>query len=264
MPVLKAKQAESASRSAVVLDLGDIARQGEMLKRAARAEADKVLDDARAEAERLAAAAGEEAKQQGHAQGLEQGLAEGRERGKAEALAEHRDQLNALTSAWTELAEAWEQQREAMRRDAESRVIDFAVRVAERVTHRAVEADPGRVVDQVAAALTHVLRPAEVEVRVHPDDRPALEAAVPDLVRRFDHLKHLRLADDPAVARGGCVLAQPGGEVDATLDTQLARIASAVIPSADKSDESAATPAAPPADADGGTPGAGSTPDAGS
>lgn len=213
-----------------MLDLGDLGAQAEKIREQARQEAEAILADARREAERLAAASEAAAAERGHAEGLARGLEEGRAQGKQEALAQSQEQLAALTAAWTATADDWQQQRTAMQRDAREAVLDFALRVAEKVVHRVVDLDGDTATRQVEAALESVLSNYDVTIRIHPDDRATVEDALPKLVVHLGELPNITLTDDAAVGRGGCALSSGSGEVDATIATQIARIAELILP----------------------------------
>jgi flagellar assembly protein FliH len=230
MPVLKNNSAAPLLREAVVLDLGDLARQGERLVAAARQRADNLLAQARQQAEQLAAQAHELACAQGRDEGLRQGLDEGRRQGRAEAFEQSQQHLQQVQQAWHDLADQWQSMRDGLFDQAREAVIDFALRFAERIVHRVIEVDPTVIVDQVAAALEHVLQPLEVTVLIHPDDRPALQEAVPQLLEEFAHLTTIRLREDTEVARGGCELRFGQGAVDARIDHQIERIVDLMLP----------------------------------
>lgn len=233
MPVMKQTLARPAIKEAVVLDLGDIGAQAEKLRRAAEAKAQQIIDTAQARAEALAEGAAE----RGHAQGLERGIAEGREQGiaagHAEALNQTAKQVQSMLSAWSAVATQIDGQRTQLEREARQAVLEFALRLAEKLVHRVVQVDRSVVVDQVAHALSHVLGPLEVTVYLNPEDVPLVEEAMPQLLKEFSELKHIHLDTDAGVARGGCRAAFADGQVDATIEKQLERIVALMLPDAD-------------------------------
>jgi len=234
MPLVKASHARPAMKEAVVLDLGDIGAQAEKLRRAAETKAQQIINEAQARADALAEGAAE----RGHAEGLEKGLAEGREQGLAEgreqALAQSAEQVKAMLEAWSSVAQQLDGQRLNIEREARQAVLEFALRLAEKVVHRVVQVDPSAVVDQVGHALSHVLGPLDVTVCVHPDDVPLIEAAMPELIKEFAHLQHIHLDTDQSLARGGCRAAFHGGHVDASIEKQLERIVAVLLPDTDE------------------------------
>ena len=230
MPVLKQQRSTPLIRDAVVLDLGDLGRQAEVLKAAAQQRAQRILQEAREEAKRITEGAAETGRAEGHAQGLEQGLAEGREQGRAQALAEGQSQVEQVTQTMAAVASDWQQHRAAIEAEARAGVLRFALKFAEKLTHRVIEVHPEVVVDQVAAALRQVLEPTDVVIHTHPEDRPILEEVLPGMLQNLSQIHHVSCYEDEAVGRGGCVLGLQGGEIDATLDTQIRRIVELVAP----------------------------------
>ncbi|MHC4991292.1 MAG: FliH/SctL family protein [Planctomycetota bacterium] len=211
--------------NAVVLDLGDLAGQARRIVDQARLEADRIIEEARNQAQRLEREAEAEAERRGHEQGLEQGRRAGRE----EVLATLRPQLEQLSRSWSEALDDWGHRRHEMMIEAQEDVVVFALEVARKVVHRMIETDGGRAATQVASALELLGHPSGAEVRVHPDDRPLVEEALPGLLGQIDRARDVRLRDDPTITRGGCVVRTAGGEVDATIETQLDRIAEALV-----------------------------------
>lgn len=229
-----------------MLDLGDLGAQAAKLRAAAEANARRIIADAEQRAAELVQGADAKGHEQGLAAGREQGLAQGREQGHAEALAQCAEQLQQLQTAWSQLAEQWDQQRTAMQREARRAVLDFATHFAELVVHRVVEVDQSVIVDQVANALSLVLRPQDVTIRINPTDRPLLGEAMPQLLSAFPGFEHIHLADDESVSRGGCVLSYGQGEIDAQLDTQVKRILELIAPRDERSPDTTPTEPPPP------------------
>jgi flagellar assembly protein FliH len=250
MAVIKSHNTATLLKGAIVLDLGDLNRQAQEMRAAAEEQARRIRADGQAEAQRLIAGAHAQGLAAGRAEGLAQGLEQGRAQGRTEALTATGEQLKQLEQAWLKALEEWDQQRQALERAARQAVLELAVRLGHKVTQRVIEVDPQVVEAQVAAALTHVLRALDVTVRVCPDDRALVEAALPALLARFPKLQHVQVASDPAVGRGGCVLTYGQAVIDATIDTQLRRMTELLLPSGQRSEvsgqECPPTPAAPP------------------
>lgn len=230
MALIRKSVAETLSREAIVLDLGDLVRQGEQIKARARAEADRILAEAQAERQRLIADAAEVGRQEGFARGVEEGRKQGEAAGRDAALGEWREKLIALESGWTQALAAFESERERMLLEAKQDIVELAATVARLVTKRAVTLDPGSVADQVAAVLALLTRPTRVVLAVNPADAPIVREALPSLAQRFTAAAHVEIATDEQVSRGGCIARTAGGTIDATIDTQLERIAEALLP----------------------------------
>ena len=240
MVIVKSQSASTLVRDAVVLDLGDLGRQAAKLRAAAEAKARQILTDARDEAKKIIDAAEKTGFDQGHARGLAEGTEKGHAQGHAEALAAGADQVKKTTERFVAVAADWDQRRADFERDARAALLDFALAFSRKLTHRVIETDPRVVVDQVAGALDRVLEPTDAVIRIHPDDRTVLQEVLPDLLAGAANLQHVTLADDPEVGRGGCVLGLRGGDVDASIQTQMRRITQLLVPG------SGPEPVAPP------------------
>jgi flagellar biosynthesis/type III secretory pathway protein FliH len=163
--------------------------------------------DAKAEAQRILAEAREQA-QALFAQARAQGFEEGRTAGQAAAATE-------LVAKTTELARA--------RAAAQADLARLAVRIAEKILARALALDPALVVDLCAAALAGLAGDRSIVLRVHPEDVALVEAAR-ERLRGVGAAGELAVRSDPTIGRGGCVVESELGRVDGRLEAQLAAI----------------------------------------
>ncbi len=230
MSVLKADNTVGFSKDAVVLDLGDLGRQAARLRMVAEDKAASIVTEAERKAKQLVAGAEAIGFEQGKEAGYAQGMIEGQEQGRLEALREAGEKLDQVQAAWSDVAEQWDGQSKQMAIEARQVVAEFALKMGERLVHRVIEVDPSVVVDQVAGALSLVLRPLDVSVRINPDERPILDQALPQLMTEFDHLEHIHLVEDAQVSPGGCVVSYGQGQIDATIETQIRRVVDLILP----------------------------------
>jgi len=230
MAVIKSAQSSRLLKEAVVLDMGDLGRQAQRILNEARREAEEIIQDAKAQADRLVAGADARGYAEGVARGHGEGLEAGRKEGRELALAEWREQFEDLSKAWTEALASWELQRDDMLHDAREGVIRFALALAGKVVRRMVQTDPAIVRDQLSEALALVARPTSLEITLHPDDRAAAENELPQLAAKIASCRHTSIREDPSMSRGGCIISTAGGRVDASIETQLDRIAEALFP----------------------------------
>jgi flagellar biosynthesis/type III secretory pathway protein FliH len=234
MAVIKQQHAAPLLKEAIVLDLGDVGRQAARMVAAAQDKAARIVSEAQAKAQQLVQGASERGHAQGYAEGLAQGhaqgLEEGQKQGHAQAHVAATERLNQLQKSWREALQKWENHQHDFAIQARESVLELALRLTEKIVHRVVEADPSVVVDQLGAALAHVMETAEVVVHLSPADRDLVEEGLPSLLQEFSHLKHARLMDDPDITPGGCVVRCGRGAVDATLETQLARVVDLILP----------------------------------
>jgi len=230
MALIKRADANELARDAVVLDLGDLARQGRDIIQRAQEQADAIVSRANEERERLIEGAAEQGRRMGYDEGFAKGLEEGRQRGAAEALEQHAEALQAVQNAWTAALDDLHAQRDALLAEARADVLRFAARMGERVAKRLAELDPALAADQLEAALRLVLTPSRVRVRVAPSGEAAIARALPALRERLEASAHVQVVADPDLDDGSVVVQADGTTIDATIGTQVARIVRALLP----------------------------------
>ncbi len=239
MAVIKRAQAEVATKSAVVLDLGDIAQHAELLRKQAQDRADQIIHDAECKRDELIANGYEQGERNGQAMGYKEGLAKGEEAGRQRSTVEARAQLDQIESAWISALDDFADRRHHLLVESKESVIRLAMAIAERVIHRTIEVDDRVVLAQVEHALKLIGRPTRATVLIHPDDGAMVRRALPTISARFGAIEHVICEEDESVGRGGCkVTTADGGEIDASIETQSERIAQTLVPSGTKKNES--------------------------
>lgn len=166
------------------------------------------LAAAQAEAEAIRA----QARAEGHADGLEAGLAEGR--------AQMAAALQALEAAHAEVVTLRETTAETVERDA----VELAVQLAEKIVAGTLDADPERVLGIVRGALRRLTERRRVTVLVHPDDLELVRSASKGFAAELGGIEHCEVQAERRLARGGAVVRTDEGQVDASIETQLARV----------------------------------------
>jgi flagellar assembly protein FliH len=149
------------------------------------------------------------------AQAREDGFAAGLQAAQAEVAAT----TEALASALNSVAELRAQVADEVERGA----VALGLRIAEQALGGAIDADPDRVVDAVRGALRCLTDRARVTILVNPEDMDAVRAATADLMARLGGIETCDVQAERRVSRGGAVVRTLEGEVDATLETKLAR-----------------------------------------
>ena len=234
MPLIRNQNARNVGSRAVALDMGDVRSEAESLIAAARAEVEALHASARHEIEAERQRVFDESRALGFAEGRDAGRASGLESGHAEALTQtvgpYSEIIEKLVPAWIEQFEQFGTERERLFEEARRDVLRFAVDIAARVVHRVVEYDESICIAQVREALQIIGRPSQVRLSINPLDRAVISDALPGILEKAALTTDLELFDDEQVTRGGCIVSTPQGAVDATVETQVARIAEALVP----------------------------------
>jgi flagellar assembly protein FliH len=145
------------------------------------------------------------------------------EEGFAAGVAQAQSQLEGPASALAAAAE----QLQALRTDAaasvEADAVDLALRIAEQAVGAAIAADPELVVEAVRGALRRLVERDRVLILVNPDDLELVRDHVARLVGELGGIEHCEVQAERRVRPGGAIVRTSEGEVDATLETKLAR-----------------------------------------
>ena len=148
----------------------------------------------------------EQAKIQGHQEGIAAGVAEGKaagqKAGEQQALAAHNAALTELVKALTGISAQMNASRHQLEEEAGNAVVQLAVSIARKVT------------------------------KLDPSQRQTLLDALPALKMQWPSLAHVEIVDDPTLAPGGCRIRTRGGLIDADLDRQIDQIAHDLLPEA--------------------------------
>ncbi|MCC5828256.1 MAG: hypothetical protein JJU36_02300 [Phycisphaeraceae bacterium] len=236
MPLIKSPNQSVSMRDTIVLDFGDLARQADRVREDARASAVAIIQHARAEAMALARGTAEEARRKGYQEGLAQGLEEGRASGHQEALQTHQAEFKALIEGWRNGMNELTSTRQAMLNEGAEKILQFALLVASRLVLRTIEVDVRVAVDQVRRALDIILGDKAVIVRVHPEDEPTINEAMPTLLQAMGANAALEVVPDAEVGRGGCIVQAGQGTIDGRIESQLARLIDTLRPLTGQSD----------------------------
>ncbi len=145
------------------------------------------------------------------------------EEGFAAGVAQAQSQLDGPAGALAAAAE----QLQALRTDAaasvEADAVDLALRIAEQAVGAAIAADPELVVEAVRGALRRLVERDRVLILVNPDDLELVRDHVGRLVGELGGIEHCEVQAERRVRPGGAIVRTSEGEVDATLETKLAR-----------------------------------------
>lgn len=236
MPLIRRADHETRARNAIVLNLSDVRVQMDEVIARAQSEATRLVEEARKERERLISSAAAEGRAAGHAEGLALGRREGADQARRDVVETARSQLADVQGAWQVALGRFEATRRSLLEDAREDVVRLALAIAGRVVKRSIEVSPDVVVGQVAEALALVTKAHRLVIAVHPDDLPIVELAWPTLVDRFAESTECVLVADESLSRGSCVVRKADrggggvrGEIDARIETQIERIARALV-----------------------------------
>lgn len=142
---------------------------------------------------------------------------------RAEIRPELEAQL-ALAAAAAAAAQRWQEQVES-RFAAEA--CELALAVAEKIVAAKIEIDASVLESVLCDALRRARDRRNLTLTVNPTDLDAARELLPSLRAAFG-ADEITLVDDRRIARGGCLLDTPAGEIDATVASKFERIREAI------------------------------------
>ena len=223
-------KSQSAPSALAPFSMTDIAKQAAGILARAQSRADAMLIEAQQAAVELRQTARAEGLIAGQREGIAHGLKEGRETGRGQALDEQRNDLTAVVTTLTAACCEMNDRRREMEAGVLREVVDLALKIAARITKRQGELDPTLLERNLAESLKLVIGMHRLRIAIHPVQLATLTDALPRLKMEFPTLDHVELIEDPLIAPGGCRLLTRQGQIDATLDEQLNRIAADLFP----------------------------------
>lgn len=221
--VIKAGQAGSLARKLSTVDLADHLREAADIMEQARVEADAIRTHAEAVARKHAEVTQEQARREGFERGYAEGVTAGREAAFREARVEFDCKHVQLASTFQSAVEQIESMKERLRLDAQKDVLDFALLVASKLTLDVGELRRDAAVENFRRCLALVSDRTQVSVRCNPADVESLRTFAGGVGNAVQGA-HVRLVEDASISPGGCLVQYGGGEVDGTLETQIAEV----------------------------------------
>ncbi len=153
------------------------------------------------------------------AQARAAGEAEGRAAALAAVQSQAESSLSALGNAVRSVVELQSQLVGSLERDA----TELGLALAEQILAGVLSVEPERVLDITRNALRHLTERRRVTVIVNPSDLDLVSEAAERLRTELGGIEHLAVQSDRRIAPGGAVARTEAGEIDAAIDTQLAR-----------------------------------------
>lgn len=217
---------------ATPLSFVDLEKQAARILSEARRQAAAETEAARRAAQSEIAREREEGRcaglEEGRAAGLAEIRAQAQSRIASELEAERRD-LALLQQAYQSAIVEFETLRHGLHAEAEHGLIRLAVAIARRVCNLHVERHADAAAPIAKRLIDMSRHAADVELRVNPVEYRSLADIGKQAVVHGIDQRHVHLVADDAIARGGCVLRAADSIIDASIETQLDRVAEALI-----------------------------------
>ena len=195
------------------------------LKQRTQAECDRILTEAKEDAELIF----EDAKKDGHAKGFEKGYEVGHDNGEKNARDELKEIINdANKKAQKTIQDAKEATAEYFIR-AEDDIAKIVIMAIEKILPQHFLDVPKDILPVIREAIKYVRDQKEVKIHVEPDSYDLVLTSRGELQTLLtDGTAILEVVSDDALKPGDCVVETPNGGVDARLSTQMEIVKDAV------------------------------------
>jgi flagellar assembly protein FliH len=197
----------------VAYDLSDFSGQADSYLNQVRAEAAKIVMQAKQESERVRSQA-EQAGRKAAEAAIEKILDE-----------KVSKQMQTLTPALHEAVSQIVDSQADWQRHWEKSIVALACSLAKRIVRRELKNDPAISVEWIREALELASGAAEITVRLSPNDFETLRTQTEQLAAVFSPAATARVVADQAITVGGCRVETQFGSIDQQLETQLSRVA---------------------------------------
>ena len=224
-----------------VLRLEDVAARARGMVADARRQAEIITAQARQQALARRDAAAEEGYAEGFARGRAEGYAESAERARVEAGRSAREELDGLADQANRIVRELGEAREQVVADSSQQMLEFSLALAGKIVGQVAASDPAAARANLAKALELAGEGASVLVRVNPAQLADLQARSEQFVAAVGDDGRVCLLADEEISPGGVMVSTGQGEIDATIETQLANVVDAVL-GADRSGSGADRP----------------------
>ncbi len=165
-----------------------------------------------AESQDMIKAVRDKAAQQGYQEGLEQ------------AKQEYAARLQYLR----ELIEFFESPLQSVNEEIEQQLAHVAISIAQQLVRRELKTDPGEIIGLIRDSIKLLPGNARnIVIRLHPEDARMVREAF-SIDAREDETGW-KIAEDPAISRGGCEIKADPSEINLTLENRLSGLAASVL-----------------------------------
>lgn len=213
------------SSGAKPFSLASFEEASQSIIEAARAEADRILNEAREAARSEAETIRRQAAEEGRKAGYEAGLEEGRRQVIEETKAQFADQAEIVMRTATSLAQELRARVNSLVNEAESAIVELALKIAKKVVKIELERHSANIAgENLRRALELASTGTRLVCAVNPADAEFLEGFMGELAESLALGGAVRIVSDESVSPGGVVVRTEKGLVDGDIDRQLDEI----------------------------------------
>jgi flagellar assembly protein FliH len=212
---------EAREKAAAELELK--IREGEDLKKAAAAEADRITAEAAERVREL-----EEESRLGLEDEKKAALEAGRKAGQEEGYAQGKAEVERLIQRTQTVLERAQDKRGEILTETEQEIVDLVLLLTRKVVKAITESQRNVILQNVVQALRKVKARGNVIIRVNIADLKLTTEHTKDFIRMMEGTG-IQVVEDSTVGPGGCIIETDFGEIDARISSQLAELEAKIL-----------------------------------
>ena len=148
--------------------------------------------------------------------------------GYQEGMKRARQEYAAKLQTLRELIEFFESPLQSVNEEIERQLAQVAISIAQQLVRRELKTDPGEIIGLIRDSIKLLPGNARhIVIRLHPDDARLVREAF-SIDAREDETAW-KIAEDPAISRGGCEIKADPSEINLTLENRLSALAASVL-----------------------------------
>ncbi len=153
--------------------------------------------------------------------------------GYDDGLKQAQQALNEYKQTFETIFSSFDNALKELDQDVIHSITQLAILIAKQVIRRELEINSDQVVSVVKEAIKLLpLEESRLVIHLNPSDI----VAVKNVFNQNDIVNSCSIVEDPSIQRGGCKLATEDSVIDATIDSQIAQIATKLLGSQRASD----------------------------
>ena len=147
-------------------------------------------------------------------------------RGLKDGVAAGQSQIREKAQVFVGLANALHNPIKQTDEKIENEIVLMCMTIAKQIIRREISLDSGHIISVIREALTALpVASQKVRIYLHPDDVVLVRKVLAELNEDISW----SIVDDLTLTRGGCKVTTENSQIDATLETRLAMIASTIL-----------------------------------
>ncbi len=190
--------------------------QVSVLKKEAEDEAEAIIRQAEAKAQEIIREA-----EQRHEKNVSDAKRDGFEAGHEDGYNTGKQEVQRLIDRLHIVLEKTMDKRKVILDETEQQIVELVLLISRKVVKVISESQRNVVMSNVIQALRKVKGRGDVVIRVNLSDVKLTTEHTKDFMEAVESVKHITVAEDSTVEKGGCIVETDFGSIDARISTQL-------------------------------------------